>query len=161
MATNPPLTTTLTPLVGRPRTLREQLTTFHLVFVALDPYVRSQRAMGPTTRRILANFEQADCHVATVMCGDEEQSRVAFGSLVDEFVCFLDKDRTVVSAFGLSKLPAFVHLGQDGGIVGVSEGWDPSQWQAIANNLGKMMHWSAPVIPLHGDPAPFAGSPAA
>lgn len=158
MATNPPLTLQLTPVVGRPRTLREQITTFHLVFIALDPDIRSQRAFTDTAERILANFEQADCRVALVLTGDEESSRAAFGKLMDRFLTFLDPDYTFVSGCGITKLPAFVHLGQDGQVVGASEGWVPDEWQSIANNLGKMMSWSAPVIPIHTDPAPYSGA---
>lgn len=158
MATNPPPTLKLTPLTGRERTVREQLTTFHLAFVAVDPYVRSQRAFVPVAERILYNFEQADVRVAIISTGNEEETRYFLGSVADKFTVFVDPDRAVVKGFGLERLPAFVHLGQDGTIVGASEGWDPAAWQAIANNLGKMMSWAPPVIPISSDPEPFAGS---
>jgi hypothetical protein len=34
-------------------------------------------------------------------------------------------------------------------------------WREVAARLAKDMSWSRPLIPAVGDPAPYAGSPAA
>ena len=46
-------------------------------------------------------------------------------------------------------------------VASAAEGWDPMQWREVANSLAKAMSWSAPLIPEHGDPSPYAGSAAA
>ena len=61
---------------------------------------------------------------------------------------------------GLEQLPAFVHLAQDGTLVGVAEGWQAAEWSEVAQGLTRVLKWSNPVIPAHGDPGPFEGSPA-
>lgn len=159
MPTNPPADLVLTPLAGRPRTLREQLAIFHLVLCALDPFSRPSVWMVETAARILTVFEQADCRVAWLVAGNAAEARRFLGPWSKELLTFADPERTVVRALGLKALPAFVHLGADGTVVGAAEGWNPPEWRAVTNNLAKMMHWSAPIIPGPRDPGPFAGTP--
>ena len=64
-----------------------------------------------------------------------------------------------VRAFGLSALPAIVHLGIDGTVVNAVEGWDPPAWRALTVELSRMVGWSRPRLPDPGDPGPFAGAP--
>lgn len=161
MATNPPLDLELTPLTGVGKPLRAWLTTFHLAFVALDPYADESRRLRDTAGRILDVFQQADTRVAFVCTGDAVRSRAFLGTWAEETLVFTDPDRAVVRAFGLERLPAFVHVAMDGTLAGAAEGWDPSAWQTVANELARMTRWRAPVIPAPSDPAPFAGAPAA
>ncbi len=65
-----------------------------------------------------------------------------------------------MKSFGLQWLPALVHLGSDGTLVGVAEGWDPPSWRGVTDNLAKLMSWKGPDIPGPRDPAPYPGSPA-
>ena len=161
MASNPPLDLLLTPINGAAKPLRAWLTTFHLAFVALDPYTEESRRILPTAAHILDVFQQADTRVAWVCTADAARARGFLGSRADDTLTFVDGDRSVVKGFGLELLPAFVHVAMDGTIASAAEGWDPPAWQAVANELARMTKWKAPVIPREGDPAPFEGAPAA
>ena len=159
MATNPPPDVVLTPLTGRPRTVREWLTTFHLLFVAVDPGSVRSRWIVPTAARVLYEYEQADCRVAWMVTGDAADARRLLGRWASEIMTFTDPDLNAVKAFGLQTLPAIVHLGMDLTVVNAVEGWDPEGWRLLTNELSRRMSWSRPHIPAPGDPGPFAGAP--
>ena len=160
MATNPPPDLVLAPLVGKPRTVREWLTTFHLAFVALDPYTYESAWILETAGRILTTFEQADVRVAWVVTCDADEAQMFLGPWAREVLTFVDPDREVVKGFGLQRLPALVHLGMDLSIVNSAEGWDPHAWRKVTDVLARITAWLGPVIPAAGDPAPFEGTPA-
>jgi len=149
----------LTPLEGPERSVRQVLTTFHLMFVAVDPFSRQSRWIIPTAARILSTFEQADCRVAWLVTGAPEDCRALLGKWADEILTFTDPDGTAAKGFGLERLPALVHLGMDGTVVGACEGWDPAAWREITVRLAKVTAWLPPNIPVAGDPGPFQGSP--
>ena len=161
MASNPPPDLLLTPINGAAKPLTAWLTTFHLAFVAVDPYTDESRRILPTAARILDVFQQADTRVAWVCTGDAARARSFLGRHGEDTLTFVDSDRSVVKGFGLERLPAFVHVAMDATIAGAAEGWDPLAWRAVADGLAVMTRWTAPVIPQAGDPAPFAGAPAA
>ncbi|MDP9070513.1 MAG: hypothetical protein M3N68_04375 [Actinomycetota bacterium] len=160
MATDPPPDLELTPLNGPPRTVKEWLTTFHLVFVAIDPYTNESAWLLATSARILLAFREADCRIAWLVAGDPEACRAFLGPLADEILTFADPDLTAIKAFGLERLPALVHLGIDGTVMGSAEGWEPPSWRAVTVNLARVMSWLPPVVPHPDDPGPFEGSPA-
>lgn len=149
----------LTPLGGTGRSVRQWLTTFHLLFVAVDPFVRQSRWIVPTAARILSNFDQSDCRVAWLVTGGPEDCRALLGDWADKILTFSDPDATAVKGFGLERLPALVHLGIDGTVVGACEGWDPMAWRQIMATLAKTLAWLPPTVPMPGDPGPFAGAP--
>lgn len=161
MAANPPLDLLLTPINGVAKPLTAWLTTFHLAFVAVDPYTDESRRILPTAARILDVFQQADTRVAWVCTADAAQSRSLLGKYADDTLTFVDADRSVVKGFQIERTPAFVHVAMDGTIAGAAEGWDPPAWQAVADELARMTKWRAPVIAAIGGPAPFEGAPAA
>ncbi|MGH9210295.1 MAG: hypothetical protein ACRD2C_06380 [Acidimicrobiales bacterium] len=161
MATDPPGDVQLTPLNGEGRPLASWLTTFHLAAVVLDPFTFESSWLLETAGRVLENFRGADCRVAFVVTASADEAREFLGPWVDQMLTFADPDRELVKGLGLNELPAFVHLRQDGQVAGVAEGWDPSEWRDVASRLAKDMSWSRPLIPAVGDPAPYAGSPAA
>ena len=161
MASNPPLDLVLTPVNGAGKPLTAWLTTFHLAFVAVDPYSEESRRILPTAARILDVFQQADTRVAWLCAGDAARARSFLGRYLDDTLTFLDPDRAVVKGFGLERLPAFVHVAMDGTVANAAEGWNPSEWQTVADELARMTRWRAPVLPGPGDPAPFVGAPAA
>lgn len=159
MAVDPSPDLLLRPLTGPARTVRQWLTTFHLVFVAVDPFARQSAWIVPTAARILSTFDQADCRVAWLATGGPDDCRRLLGRWASEILTFIDPDREAVNAFGITRLPALVHLGIDGTIVGACEGWDPLKWREITTRLAKMMAWLPPTIPLPADPGPFEGAP--
>ena len=160
MATNPPPDLVLTPVTGRARTVREWLTTFHLLFVAVDPASVRSRWIVPTAARVLSEYEQADCRVAWLVAGgDASDARRLLGRWATEIMTFTDPELSAVKAFGLQTLPAIVHLGMDLNVVNAVEGWDPEGWRDLTNHLSKQMSWSRPHRPAPGAPGPFAGAP--
>lgn len=157
---NPSPDLLFTPLAGKSKTVAQLLTTFHLVFVALDPYEEPSSWILPTARRVLANFKQADCRVSLLVTASADDAALFLGPIAKEVQVFVDPDRTIVKGFGLSRLPALVHLGMDGTVVGAAEGWQPSQWRAVADRLAEITGWTAPTLPGPKDPGPFSGTPA-
>lgn len=155
-----PTDVVLHPLRGKERTLAEQVGLFHLVTVVLDPYTYESSWLLDTATRILHNFRGADCRTAFTLTCDAKGAREFLGPLTEEYLVFTDPDRSFVKALGLSELPAFVHIDQEGAIVGVAEGWDPETWRPIAEQIAEVMSWSRPVIPQAGDPVPYRGTPA-
>jgi hypothetical protein len=160
MAANPPLDLVLTPINGEGRTVNEWLTTFHLAFVALDPFTYESAWILPTAGRVLTNFDQSDARVAWLVTGTAEECRMFLGPWARSLLTFADPDRAAVRGFGLERLPAFVHLAMDGTVANAAEGWEPAEWRTVADHLAKVTSWIAPVIPVASDPGPFEGSPA-
>jgi len=161
VASNPPPDLVLTPLTAKPRTVGQLLTTFHLALVVLDPFTNESAWILETAARILQVFEQADVRVAWLMAGaTADESRQFLGPWAEEILTFYDTDRTAVKALGLERLPAIVHLGMDGTVVGVAEGWHPMEWRKVTDHLAKITSWLPPTFPLPGDPGPYEGSPA-
>lgn len=160
VATDPPPDLVLAPLKSESRTVRQWLTNFHLVFVALDPRAKESAWILPTAARILSTFDQADCRVAFLVTAHPDAARRFLGKWADQILTFTDPDREAVRGFGLQRLPALVHLGTSGSIVGSAEGWDPPQWRRVTANLARLMSWTAPLVPTARDPGPFEGSPA-
>ena len=79
---------------------------------------------------MLYDYEQADCRVAWLVAGDAADARRLLGRSANDLV-FVDPELTAVKGFGLSTLPAIVHLGIDGTVVNAVEGWDPLAWRAL------------------------------
>jgi hypothetical protein len=143
-----------------PLTLREMLTTFHLVTVVLDPFTAESAWLLPTVGRILRVYDESDCRVSLTLTCDEVGARQFLGPYAKEFLTFADPDRAVVKALGLSSLPALVHIRQDLSVAGAAEGWDPDAWREITEGLSLALAWARPVIPALRDPAPYPGTPA-
>lgn len=160
MASSPPADLVLTPLNGQSRTVDEILTTFHLFLVVLDPYTNESSWILPTAARVIQTFEQADCRVAILITADASDAKQFLGPLSREVLTYIDPDREAVKAFGLERLPAVVHVDLGGNVVGVAEGWRPSEWRRVCDQLARAMSWSAPALPTPKDPGPFEGSPA-
>lgn len=159
MATNPPPDLPLASITGRSRSVRQWLTTFHLVFVAVDPTNDRSAWIVPTAGRVLTGYEQADCRVAWLVAGTPAEARRFLGRWAREILTFADPELSAIMSFGLSSLPAIVHLGMDGNVVNAVEGWDPAEWRRLTSELSRIVGWSRPVIPMPSDPGPFAGAP--
>lgn len=160
MARDPSPDLELRPINGDAHALSEWLTTFHLAFVALDPYTNESAWLLKTAARILSVFQGADCRVAWIVTADDAGCRLFLGPWARELLTFADPDRIAIKEFGLERLPALVHVGMDGKVVGAAEGWHPAEWRALVENLARQMSWRPPMVPTPRDPGPFAGSPA-
>jgi hypothetical protein len=150
----------LAPLGAEARPLEDWLTTFHLATVALDPYTNESSWILPTATRVLEGLRGSDARVNFLVTADESDTRAFLGPLVDRFLVFTDPDRVAVKALGLTQLPAFLFVRVDGTVTASTEGWSALAWRAVADTVAAATAWSAPDIPLVGDPGPFHGSPA-
>ena len=157
---NPSQDLTLTPLVGRARTLREQLTTFGLASIVIDPYTNESSWILDTAVRVLRQFSGADVRTNFTITCDADDARAFLGPYADEFVVFLDPDRSLVKGLGLTEIPAFVYLQNDGSIPASAQGWDAAEWNTVATAIAQNCAWSKPSLPAPGDPVAFRGTPA-
>lgn len=160
VAQNPPPDLELSPLDGQPRTLQQLLTTFHLLFVAVDPFANESAWILPTSVRVLHSFSEADCRVAFLVTGTPDECRMFLGPWSQQVLTFADPDRAAVKAFGFERLPAIAHVALDGTVVNAYEGWDVAGWRSVTEPLARIMAWTAPDLPQPTDPQPFEGSPA-
>ncbi len=159
MATNLAPELAFVPVSGKPRTLRELLTTFHLLLVAVDPSNVRSKWIVPPAARTLFEYEQADCRVGWLVAGDAGDARKLLGGWAKDITTFLDPELTAIKGLGLERLPAIVHVSQTLEVVTTVEGWDPPAWRALTVELSRRMQWSRPHIPAPGDPGPFEGAP--
>jgi len=159
VATNPAPDLALAPITGNSRTVREWLTTFHLLLVAVDPANVRSKWIVPTAARVLFEYEGADCRVAWLVAGDAADARKLLGRWATDIMTFLDPELTAIKGFGIATLPAIVHVGMELNVVNAVEGWDPPVWRALTMELSRRMSWSRPHVPAPGDPGPFEGAP--
>lgn len=142
------------------RPLSEWLTTFHLASVVLDPYTNESSWILKTAARVLHAFSGAAVRTNLIVTANADDAKAFLGPLTKEFLVFTDPDRAAVKAFGLTTLPAFVFVRSDGTIPAATEGWNPTEWRAVAKTIADVTSWTAPTIPGLGDPTAFGGTPA-
>ena len=160
MATNPDPNLELTTSRGVTRTLDDWSTMFQLCFVVL-PARAEAAAWIPVAEKIFATFGDSDCTCAYLVTGPAEVARRLLGSAERDEITFVDPDHALVTSLGLTRLPAFVHLRQDTSVVAAAEGWDPSEWQAVARQVARAMQWTTPelsgaALPPRSDGWPLA-----
>jgi hypothetical protein len=140
--------------------MREWLTNFNLALICIDPYTNESSWILDTAARIMRVFQDTSARMSWMVTGDADAARAFLGPLANEFLTLLDPDRSVVKGLGLSRLPAMVVVRADGTVAAAAEGWEPSQWRVVTNELARMTAWSRPELPHPKDPVPFEGSPA-
>ena len=153
----------LTPMVdgelGKGRPLMEWLTTFHLVTVVLDPYTNESSWVLSAATRILEQFRGSDARINLLVTANVTDTKAFLGPLAERFFVFCDPERAAVRAMGLDALPAFVFVRVDGVVAAAAEGWNPPEWEAVANAIADITWWTSLPVPGPGDPGPFRGSP--
>ena len=154
----------LTPLVGdaagQGRPLMEWLTTFHLASVVLDPYTNESSWVLKAATRVLEQFRSSDARINLIVTANAGDARAFLGPYAERFLTFCDPERSVVRAIGLSELPAFVFIRVDGVVAAAAQGWNPPEWEAVADAIAEVCWWTSIPVPGPGDPGPFRGSPA-
>jgi hypothetical protein len=161
VASNPPSDLVFTPLTGKGFALSAWVVQYHLLLAVLDPYTNESTWVLKTAARVLETFDQADCRVGFVLAGaSADDAREYLGPYADQFLVFPDPDRSIVKGFSFDRLPALVHVSNDGTIVNAVEDWDPDAWQAVTDELARIMHWTGPVLPGPKDPVAFRGTAA-
>lgn len=160
MASDPPADVSFTTIAGDSRSLAAWLTTFPLLLIVVDPFTIQSSWLLDTARRVMQGFANADCRVAWLATADADGTRRFLGPLADEFLTFVDGDRSVVRALDLDTLPAVVLIRQNATVGASAEGWDPGTWREVAEAVAELTGWSQPPIPAPGDPSPYPGTPA-
>ncbi|MBM3729465.1 MAG: hypothetical protein FJW44_01400 [Actinobacteria bacterium] len=160
MATTPSAGLVLTPLAGDARPLREWLTTFHMASIVVDPFTNESSWILDTAARVLRAFSGAAVRVNFIVTATPKEAKQFLGLLAEEFLVFVDPDRTTVRGLGLEKLPAFVFIQSDLTVPAAAEGWRPVEWRKVAQLIATTTAWLAPTIPGPKDPSPYAGTPA-
>lgn len=154
----------LTPLtkdgLGQARSVMEFLTTFHLASVVLDPYTNESSWVLRPAMRVLQQFRGCDARINFIVTADANDTRAFLGPVIDDFLVFCDPDRAAVTAMGLTELPAFAFIRCDGVLAACAQGWDPAQWQTVADAIAEITWWKSVDVPAPGEPGPFRGSPA-
>ena len=149
----------LASLKGEGYRLRDWLTSYPLLLVALDPYTHESAWILESAGRYLDHFSPSDIRVGWLATADDEGCRQFLGPWADRFLTFPDPSREAVLALGIERLPALLHVRSDG-MSQVADGWDPVAWREIAATLAKILSWSRPTVPRPGDPTPYSGTPA-
>lgn len=159
-----PTDLTLSPLRrdgrGEPRPVMDWLTTFHLATVVLDPYTNESAWVLKAATRVLDQFRGADARINLLVTAGDEDTRAFLGPLTEQYLVFCDPERNAVRAMELSELPAFVFVRVDGVLVAKAEGWNPPDWEHVADAIAETCWWTSIDVPGPDDPGPFRGSPA-
>jgi hypothetical protein len=160
MAGNPNPQLPITSYRGVTRTLDDWATVFNLAIVVLPDRPEGAQFV-PVIERIFATFGDSD--VKTIVCVPSTPSiaKRIVGDAINDWLVWCDADRAFVNSLGLERLPAFVHLRQDTTLVTAAQGWSPSEWQRVADEIATLQHWTSPVVTGRGDPAPTPGWPLA
>ncbi len=156
MAKDPDPSLMLAILQGDERTLDDWTTMFHLCLIFLPPDPDDAVLWIPVAQQIFHTFGDADCHTAFVIPGSPDVARQVLGDVAHEYMVYVDPQRALIKSLGLTRLPAFVHLRQNTTVACATEGWDPIEWQSVANEIGKVMAWTVPEVPVGPPPAAFA-----
>jgi hypothetical protein len=160
VAQNPDPSLALTSLKGVTRTLDDWATVFHLAVVLL-PARPEAAAWVPVIDRIYRTFGDSDVRTTICVSSTSPIARRILGDAADRWLTFTDPDETLARSLGLERLPAFVHLRQDTSLVAAAQGWSPTEWQKVADEMARSVHWTTPVISGSGNPAPTTGWPLA
>lgn len=156
MAQDPNPTLELTTITGVTRSLDDWSTTFGLALVLL-PGRPEAAAFLPVIERMYATFGDADVHAAICCAADASLARRVLGDAAGRWMVFCDPYAHLAGALGIERMPAFVHLRLDTSVVSCAEGFDPVQWQRVADGIAKAVHWTSPLIAGPGCPPASRG----
>jgi hypothetical protein len=160
MASNPNPQLPITSYTGTTRTVDDWATVFQLGIVVLPDRPEGAEFV-PVIERIFATFGDSDLRTIVCVPTTPAIARRILGDAIDKWLVWCDSDRAFVQSLGLDRLPAFVHLRQDTTLVTAAQGWSPTEWQRVADEIGRQQHWTSPVVAGRGDPAPTPGWPLA
>jgi hypothetical protein len=158
VAQNPDPQLPITSYKGVTRTLDDWATVFALAIVVLPDRPEGAEFV-PVIDRIFATLGESD--VRTIVCVPSTPAIAEriLGGAVDRWLVWCDPDHALARSLGLERLPAFVHLRQDTTLVTAAQGWSPTEWQRVADEIAHHAHWTSPVVSGRGDPAPTPGWP--
>jgi len=156
VAQNPDPLLQITSYAGVTRTLDDWATVFNLAIAVLPDRPEGSEFV-PVVERIFATFGESD--VRTIVCVPSTPAiaKRILGNAVNRWLVWCDPDRAFVTSLGLERLPAFVHLRQNTTLVNATQGWSPSEWQRVVDDLAKFEQWTSPIVAGRRDPAPTPG----
>jgi hypothetical protein len=158
VAQNPNPQLQITSYKGVTRTLDDWATVFNLAIIVVPDRPEGSQFV-PVIERIFATFGESDARTIVCVPTTAAIAKRILGDAVDQWLVWCDADRAFVESLGLDRLPAFVHLRQDTTLVTAAQGWSPTEWQRVADQIAKHEHWTSPVVTGRGDPAPTPGWP--
>lgn len=138
--------------------LRDWLTSYPLLLVALDPYTHESAWIIETAGRFLEHYAPSDIRVGWLVTADDDGCRQFLGPWAERVLTFADPEREAVEALGFERLPGLAFVRSDR-YTEVVNGWDPDGWRRVAEVLARILSWTRPVIPRPGDPTPYTGTP--
>ncbi len=126
------------------RTLDDWATVFNLAIVVLPD--RPEGATLPPGRSNASSPRSATATCAPIVCVPSTPAitKRILGDAVDKWLVWCDPDEAFVDSLGLERLPAFVHLRQDTSLVAAAQGWSPTEWQKVADEIARHEHWTSP-----------------
>jgi hypothetical protein len=160
VAQNPDPSLALTSVKGVTRTLDDWATVFELAIVLL-PARPEAAAWVPVIERIYATFGDSDVRTTICMSANAAITRRVLGTAADDWLVFCDPDEVLAKGLALERLPAFVHLRQDTSLSVAAQGWSPTEWQKVADEIARTQHWTTPLVSGAGNPPPSPGWPLA
>ncbi len=138
--------------------LRDWLTSYPFLLVAIDPYTAESSWILDSAVRIFDHFSPADIRVGFVCTAEEAGCKEFLGPLAERYMTIGDPDRNIVTSFGLQRLPGLVHVRADG-YLQTADGWDPKTWSSITDWVATILAWSKLSLGVAGEPSPYNGSP--
>ncbi len=102
---NPLNTLILDSIQGKGYPVRDWLTSYPLLMVALDPYTHESAWILETASQFLHHYTPADIRVAWLVAADDAGCRAFLGPWADKYLTFADPDRTAILGLGLQTLP--------------------------------------------------------
>ncbi len=144
---------------GKGFPVRDWLTSFPLLMVALDPFTNESAWILDRAATLLRHFQPADVRTAFLVAGSDDECRQFLGPLAEEFLTFSDPKGQAIADLGIAYLPALAVVRPNLELQ-TADGWNPTGWHSIVEPLADILSWSLPLIPAPNDPAPFRGTPA-
>jgi hypothetical protein len=160
VAKNPDPLLQITSYKDVTRTLDDWTTVFNIAVIVL-PDRPEGAGFVPVVDRIFATFGDSDVRCIVCIPSTKAIAKRILGNAVDRWLVWCDPDRAFVESLGLERLPAFLMLRQDTSLVTAVQGWSPTEWQRVANEIAAKEHWTTPLVSGRGDPAPTPGWPVA
>jgi hypothetical protein len=156
MAQNPDPNLALTSVAGVTHTLDDWATIFQLAIVLL-PARAEASAWVPVIDRLYRTLGDSDVRTCVCVQSTPAITRRIIGDVADRYLTFCDSDGALAASLGLERLPAFVHLRQDTTLVGAVQGWSVSEWQKLADEIARHVHWTSPLLAGPGNPPATPG----
>ncbi len=138
MAQNPDPLLPLTSITGVTRTLDDWTTMFNLAVVLL-PSRKESSGFVKVIDRMFQTFKDSDARTTVCVAANPTITRRILGAVAaDRWLVFCDPDATFAGSLALERMPAFVHIRQDTSLVAAAQGWSPTEWQKVANEIATL-----------------------